>query len=145
MFAGESNTLPIPEGARYGVVASKLFTQSGLRSYFSHDEDSVYAVTREGRRSVGVCLIPPSLYDEVVLCSGIVPMRLIRMVQEYKVNRPYEDWMKEYIHDNLIGVNDLVLLQADEEFKPTETGCCIVNKRYVRLDKDLGLMIQGVK
>lgn len=145
MFAGESNTLPIPEGARYGVVASKLFTQSGLRSYFSHDEDSVYAVTREGRRSVGVCLIPPSLYDEVVLCSGIVPMRLIRMVQEYKVNRPYEDWMKEYMHNDLVGVNDLVLLQADEEFEPTETGSCIVNKRYVRLDKDFGLMIQGVK
>ena len=144
IFAGESNTLPIPEHVKAGVVASKLFTPSGVRSYFTYDEDSVYAVTRQGRRSVGVCLIPPSLYDVVTSYDGVVPKNLVRMVYDYKVNRPYEEWMQEYVHPDLVGINDLVLLRADDEFKPFETGSCCVNNRHVCLDKDFGYMIQEV-
>ena len=144
IFAGESNTLPIPEHVKAGVVASKLFTPSGVRSYFTYDEDSVYAVTRQGRRSIGVCLIPPSLYDVVTSYDGVVPKNLVRMVYDYKVNRPYEEWMQEYIHPDLVGINDLVLLRADDEFKPFETGSCCVNNWHVCLDKDFGYMIQEV-
>ena len=142
IFAGESNTLPIPTHVAKGVVSSKLFTSGSLHTYFTYDEDSVYAVTRQGRRSVSICIIPPSLYDKVLSCSDIVPNSLIRKIYEYKVNRPYETWMNKYMHQDLSRISDLVLLRAENEFEPCETGIFRDQDRYLCLNRHLGLITQ---